>query len=183
MPEGPISPSDVTAGAHADRDRPTARRGRTRRYSVGLKWTGNQGCGTSGYRLYSRDHELAATGKAPILCSSDPSFRGDPLRHNPEELLVSSLSACHMLWYLHLCADAGVVVTDYQDDAVGELIEAPGEVGRFREVVLAPRVRIAAGGDLALADSLHERAHDLCFVANSVNFPVRCRAQIAFDDR
>jgi organic hydroperoxide reductase OsmC/OhrA len=163
--------------------RAAPRNGRANSYRISLTWTGNQGSGTSSYKHYSRDHELQASGKPPIHCSSDPIFRGDPTRYNPEELLVSSLSACHMLWYLHLCADAGIVVTDYRDDAVGELVEMAGDGGRFREVVLAPHVRIAAGGDLVLAESLHRRAHDLCFVANSVNFPVRCVSEIAFDDR
>ncbi len=152
-------------------------------YRTSLTWTGDRGSGTSGYALYGRDHELVASGKPPIFASADPTFRGDPTRYNPEELLVCSLSACHMLWYLHLCADAGIVVTDYRDEAVGEMVEVAGEGGSFREVVLAPRVTIAAGGDLTLAGRLHDRAHDLCFVANSVKFPVRCIPEIGHENR
>lgn len=143
-------------------------------YTIDLKWTGNLGQGTSGYRSYSRDHEITAAGKAVIAGSSDPAFRGDPARYNPEEMLVSSLSACHMLWYLHLCAEARVVVLDYLDRAEGTMVETADGGGRFAEVVLRPRVVISSGSDAAVAEQLHHRAHDLCFIANSVNFPVRC---------
>jgi organic hydroperoxide reductase OsmC/OhrA len=151
---------------------------REHHYSVRVEWTGNLGQGTSGYRAYSRDHEISAVGKAAVPCSSDPAFRGDPTRYSPEDLLVSALSACHMLWYLHLCAEAKIVVLEYADEASGVMVEAPDGGGRFREVVLRPHVAIKAGGDAALAQRLHEQAHRLCFVANSVNFPVRCEAVI-----
>lgn len=143
-------------------------------YSVQVRWTGNLGHGTAGYRAYSRDHEISADGKEAIAGSSDPAFCGDPARYNPEDLLVASLSACHMLWYLHLCADAGLVVLAYRDQASGVMVEAPERGGRFKAVVLRPQVTIKAGGDATLAERLHERAHQLCFIANSVNFPVRC---------
>jgi organic hydroperoxide reductase OsmC/OhrA len=143
-----------------------------------VEWTGNLGQGTSGYRAYSRNHEISATGKPKVPGSSDPAFRGDPSRYNPEELLVSSLSACHMLWYLHLCADAGIVVVEYSDDATGRMVETPDGGGRFAEVVLHPAVTIGPGGDKRTAERLHEKAHSMCFVANSVNFPVRCEASI-----
>lgn len=147
-------------------------------YSVQVRWTGNLGHGTAGYHAYSRDHEISANGKKAIPGSSDPAFRGDPARYNPEDLLVGSLSACHMLWYLHLCAEAGLVVLDYRDQAVGVMVEAPDGAGRFKSVVLRPQVAIKAGGDAKLAECLHERAHRLCFIANSVNFPVRCEPHI-----
>ncbi len=143
-----------------------------------MRWTGNLGTGTSGYRAYKRDHEIAAPGKQSILGSSDPAFRGDPSRYNPEELLVASLSTCHMLWYLHLCAEAGVVVTGYADEPVGRMAEAEDGGGRFTEVVLRPRVSVAEGTDRELAQHLHEKAHHLCFIANSVNFPVTCQAEV-----
>ena len=145
------------------------------RYETSLTWTGNQGTGTSGYRAYSRNHEISAAGKSSIIDgSSDPAFRGDRARYNPEELLVSALSACHLLSYLHLCADAGVVVTAYEDHAEGTMVETPDGGGHFTEVVLRPVVTVAPGSDPALADALHDKAHHLCFIASSMNFPVRC---------
>ncbi|HWP35716.1 MAG TPA: OsmC family protein [Thermodesulfobacteriota bacterium] len=147
-------------------------------YAVQVRWTGNLGQGTSGYRAYSRAHEIAAAGKPVVPGSSDPAFRGDPARYNPEELLVASLSACHMLWYLHLCAEARIVVTGYADDASGTLAIEPDGGGRFTEVVLRPVVTVRPGADAALARALHERAHHLCFIARSVNFPVRCEPRI-----
>lgn len=147
-------------------------------YAVQLNWTGNLGQGTNGYRAYSRNHAISAPGKPILPGSSDPNFRGDPSRYNPEELLVSSLSACHLLWYLHLCAEAGIVVIDYSDQASGTMVETPDGGGHFSEVVLRPAVTIGVGGDTALAERLHERAHHLCFIANSVNFPVRCSPTI-----
>jgi organic hydroperoxide reductase OsmC/OhrA len=143
------------------------------RYVITNRWTGNLGSGTSAYRAYSRNHELSAEAKsAPIEGSSDPAFRGDPSRYNPEELLVGSLSACHMLALLHLCADAGIVVTDYSDEAEGEMLEHPGGAGEFTRVVLRPRMTITDPARISDAIALHHRAHELCFIARSVNFPV-----------
>ena len=150
-------------------------------YTVGVRWTGDLGGGTSGYRSYKRDHEIQAAGKPPIYASSDPAFRGDASRYNPEELLVASLSACHMLWFLHLCADAGLVVTDYRDEAEGALAETEDGGGRFTQVTLRPAVRLAAGADTELSLRLHEKAHRLCFIANSVNFPVLCEPSVEVD--
>jgi organic hydroperoxide reductase OsmC/OhrA len=147
-------------------------------YSVNVRWTGNLGNGTSNYRAYKRDHEISAQAKSPILASSDPAFRGDKSRYNPEDLLVASLSACHMLFYLHLCADAGIVVTEYQDEAKGTMAETEDGGGHFTQVTLQPVVTVAPGADTALAVTLHERAHHLCFIASSVNFPVLCEASV-----
>ena len=147
-------------------------------YRVEVRWSGNLGVGTVQYRAYSRAHEITAVGKPAILGSSDPGFRGDANRYNPEELLVASLSACHMLWYLHLCAEAGVVVMEYVDHPVGVMMEMPGGGGRFERVLLRPEVRLAAGSDPARARALHEGAHARCFIANSVRFPVRCEPRI-----
>jgi organic hydroperoxide reductase OsmC/OhrA len=143
-----------------------------------MRWTGNTGTGTAEYRGYERAHEYAIAGKPVILGSSDPVFRGDKTRHNPEELLVMALSSCHLLSYLHLCATNKVVVVKYEDDAVGTMVESTEKGGQFTEVVLRPTVTIAAGSDAALAESLHEQAHHFCFIANSVNFPVRCEARV-----
>ena len=143
-------------------------------YPIRMTWTGNTGTGTAHYKGYERTHEYSVPGKPVIPGSSDPAFRGDATRYNPEELLVMSLSSCHMLWYLHLCAEAGVVVTAYVDDAVGTMVAVKETGGHFTEVILRPLATLQAGSDAALAEQLHQRAHHLCFVANSVNFPVRC---------
>lgn len=143
-------------------------------YSVNVVWTGNTGQGTSDYRSYTRDHEVNVPGKPPILGSADPKFRGNPARYNPEELLVSALSGCHMLWYLHLCADAGIVVVSYDDRAEGTMEESAEGEGRFVRVTLRPHVRVTNSVDQA--EALHQRAHELCFIANSVNFPVLHKA-------
>jgi organic hydroperoxide reductase OsmC/OhrA len=149
-------------------------REREHHYETDLRWTGNLGSGTSGYREYSRDHEICAAGKTAVIGgSSDPFFRGDPARYSPEELFVASLSACHMLWILHLCADAGIVVTSYSDRAAGTMIEEAGGSGRFSEVVLRPHMTITDRAAIAEAMALHSRAHQLCFIANSVRCPVR----------
>ena len=144
------------------------------RYTTRVRWIGNLGTGTSGYRAYSRDHEISAGSRPPIPASSDPAFQGDAARYNPEELLVASLSSCHMLWYLHLAADAGIVVVDYVDDASGTMDETEGGGGHFTAVTLRPHVQVTAGANVELATALHEQAHHKCFIANSVNFPVRC---------
>jgi organic hydroperoxide reductase OsmC/OhrA len=146
---------------------------RIHRYGVSVTWTGNRGTGTSGYRAYARDHDVTAGGPPVIAASSDAAFRGDPARWNPELELVAALSQCHMLWYLHLCAMAGVVVTSYTDHADGTMTEDDDGSGRFTEVVLRPRVIIASSEMAETAASLHKEAHAKCFIANSVNFPVR----------
>ena len=155
-------------------------------YQARIRWTGNRGSGTSSYRDYDRDWEWQARSKegdkVTVRGSADPAFRGDASRHNPEDLLVASLSSCHLLWYLHLCADAGIVVTAYEDDAEGEMATHAGGGGEFVSVTLKPRVTIAAGGDAEKAHALHEKAHELCFIARSVNFPVRCEPEIAVQD-
>jgi organic hydroperoxide reductase OsmC/OhrA len=153
---------------------------KTHHYLVTVEWTGNTGTGTSGYRNYERRHEISAgAGKPPIQGSSDPAFRGDPARWNPEELLVASVSACHKLWYLHLCADAGIVVVAYTDHAEGEMEETADGAGCFRRVILRPQVTVAAGSDIAKARELLDAAHAKCFIANSVSFPVEHEAEIS----
>ncbi|ASU34203.1 OsmC family protein [Mucilaginibacter xinganensis] len=141
-------------------------------YKTTITWTGNQGVGTSDYRAYKRDHAINVDGKPEIPASSDPSFRGDKARYNPEELLVASLSSCHMLWYLHLCSAAGVVVVNYTDEATGIMIEAVNGSGHFKEVTLHPVVTVSDASMIEKANALHHEANKMCFVANSVNFPV-----------
>lgn len=154
----------------------SARRAHT--YRVGLTWTGNTGAGTATYRGYSRDHELKAEGKPVIVGSSDPTFRGSRLRWNPEELLVASLAACHQLQYLHLCADLGIVVTEYEDRAEGVMREDADGGGHFERVVLRPRVVITDPARRGDAIALHDTAHDLCFIARSVGFEVACEPSV-----
>ncbi|NJM97796.1 MAG: OsmC family protein [Phormidesmis sp. RL_2_1] len=154
---------------------------KTHRYRTQVLWTGNLGQGTASYRAYERSHEIVVEGKPPISGSSDPAFRGDKTKYNPEELLVASISACHMLWYLHLCAEASIVVTHYLDQAVGTMLETEDGGGCFAEVVLKPVVTIAPGSDKKQAEKLHEQAHHFCFVANSMNFPVLCEPSIQTD--
>ena len=142
-------------------------------YRVDVVWTGNTGQGTSSYRSYHRTHEVRAPGKDPLPGSADPVFGGEDERYNPEELLVASLSQCHMLWYLHLAAETGVLVLGYHDRAGGTLREGPDGAGEFTEVVLAPEVTVADPAIVDAAEALHARAHELSYVAKAVNFPVR----------
>jgi len=148
------------------------------RYTVQVTWTGNEGTGTASYRGYSRAHRIEGVGKATIEGSSDPSFRGDPTRWSPEELLLASLSACHKLWYLGLCAEAGITVEAYEDEAEGIMVEEPGGAGQFVSVVLRPCVTLRAGSNKLKAEVLHARAHSMCFIARSVNFQVEHHATV-----
>lgn len=144
-------------------------------YNIALTWTGNAGTGTSGYRDYSRSHLVSAHNKEAIRCSSDPVFRGDPSRYNPEELLLAALSSCHMLMYLHLCSVAGVVVSSYTDHATGLMSEDSNGSGVFTQVTLNPLITVANGAMIEKAMALHQKANTMCFIANSVNFPVHHR--------
>jgi len=141
-------------------------------YQVTVAWTGNSGKGTSDYRGYERSHTINVEGKPVIDASSDPAFRGDKTKYNPEELLVASLSSCHMLSYLHLCVVAGVVVTAYTDNATGTMTQTPDGGGHFTEVTLYPSVTVSDESMIAKANELHHEANKLCFIANSCNFPV-----------
>lgn len=145
-------------------------------YQVNVIWTGNTGAGTTSPAAYSRSHEISAEGKPTIVGSSDPAFRGDPARWNPEEFMVVALSQCHMLWYLGLCAKHGIVVTAYEDAASGTMQEHRDGSGEFTEVVLHPRITLADISRREEADALHEEAHHMCFIARSVSFPVAVEA-------
>ena len=142
-------------------------------YKAVTTWVGNRGTGTSGYKDYDRNHDIETEGRKSLLCSSDPSFRGDPSRHNPEQLLVASLSGCHMLWYLHLCSVNGVVVTAYVDEATGTMEENKDGSGQFSEVILSPQVTVLDKSMIQKANELHQDANKMCFIARSVKFPVR----------
>jgi len=146
---------------------------RSHTYNLTISWTGNRGTGTSDYRAYDRNHIIRAENKIEIPGSSDPAFRGDKTRYNPEEFLVSALSTCHMLSYLHVCVMNGVVVTEYTDKVTGTMAETPDGGGHFTEVTLNPVVTVKDVAMVAKANELHHKASQLCFIANSVNFPVK----------
>jgi organic hydroperoxide reductase OsmC/OhrA len=149
-------------------------------YGTYVHWTAANGEGTKSYRSYSRNYTIGAAGKPEIAGSSDPAFRGDASRYNPEELLVASLSSCHMLWYLHLCSVSGITVVDYRDSASGAMEEDGSGLAQFESVDLRPVVTIAGEADRVKALELHREAHRLCFIARSVNFPVKVEAKIAW---
>ena len=142
-------------------------------YEVTVSWTGNRGPGTTGIRDYDRDHTITADGPPVIEGTADPGFLGDPTRWNPEQLFTASISQCHMLWYLGLCARAGVVVHEYTDEAEGTMVSGPDHRARFSEVVLRPRIVVDTAEQVERAVALHEKAHEMCFIAQSVNFEVK----------
>ena len=153
------------------------------RYALTVTWTGNTGEGTSPYRDYRRTHTVTAEGPPELLGSADRTFHGDRERWNPEQLLLASLSQCHMLSYLHVCVEAGVVVTDYVDHPTGSMTTDPDGSGRFTEAVLRPEVTVADDSMVEAATNAHRRANELCFIANSVNFPVRHEPVVTAPDR
>lgn len=150
-------------------------------YTSTIAWTGNRGEGTRTYRGYDRTWEIRTPGKSPVSCSNDPLLGGDPSLHNPEDLLLSSLASCHMLWYLHLASSAGITVLAYEDqpEAIGET-ERSG-AGRFLRATLKPVITVPAGTDLAKADTIHHEIHKVCYIARSVNFPVNFEARYIED--
>lgn len=147
-------------------------------YTVTIKWTGNRGTGTSAYKSYERDWDLATPGKPVIHCSNDPLLGGNREKHNPEDMLIAALSSCHMLWYLHLCSEAGIVVTAYEDNPIGIGEVEPSGKGRFLSAILKPRIEITPESDPVKAMQLHDEIHAFCFVARSVNFPVTYQPEI-----
>jgi organic hydroperoxide reductase OsmC/OhrA len=151
---------------------------KTHHYEQQIIWKGNRGEGTIHYQAYDRHFEWSAAGKAPLLCSSDAAFRGDASKYNPEDMLVASIASCHMLWYLHLCADHGIVVLAYKDSPHGTMVQDKTGSGRFVEIILNPEVTVATDADRDIAERLHDEAHSFCFISNSVNFEVRILPQI-----
>ncbi len=145
---------------------------KTHNYTIQLKWTGNKGKGTASYRAYSRDHNFRVKGKPKVVCSSDPAFRGDDSRYNPEELFLASIANCHMLWYLHLCADNGIIILKYEDNPIGKMVENEDGSGQFDSVTLRPHVELSDDKMIAKALELHEEANRMCFIANSCNFKI-----------
>jgi len=145
---------------------------KTHVFKTNISWQGSPN-GTISYKSYSRNHTISVENKPTIPASSDVTFRGDATRYNPEELMIASVSSCHMLWYLHLCADAGVIVLDYNDAASGKMLEEEDGSGRFTEIMLNPMVTVQDASMLVKANELHQQAHQLCFIANSCNFPIK----------
>lgn len=142
-------------------------------YQATIEWTGNKGTGTDNYKNYERDHTISIENKVDILSSSDPAFRGDKTKHNPEDLFISSLSSCHMLWYLHFCSVNNIIVVEYTDKATGTMAEEDNGKGYFTEVTLNPTVVVTNQSMILKAIELHHKANEYCFIANSVNFPIK----------
>lgn len=145
-------------------------------YESTIVWTGNRGEGTAKYRGYDRAWEVRTPGKPAIVCSNDPLLGGDPTKPNPEDLLLSSLSACHMLWYLHLACQAKVVVLGYTDSPEGVGETSPNGAGRFLSATLRPTIVLQQLTEQKRADALHQEIHKFCFIARSMNFPVNYKA-------
>ncbi len=141
-----------------------------------VQWTGNTGQGNATYKGYDRTWQVTTDGKPLIQCSNDPLLGGDPTLHNPEDMLINAVAACHMLWYLHLSFDAGVLVTGYQDTPEGIGESEPSGAGRFIKAILRPQITLGAGMDPAKADAVHGHIHNVCFIARSVNFPIEIHA-------
>jgi len=152
-------------------------------YSLEIRWNGSSAQPTLNYSSYTRDHQIEAPKKAIIEGSADPHFRGDPTKYNPEELFLSSISSCHMLWYLHLCSDNGIAVLSYKDLPLGIMTTTNDGSGKFSKVTLRPEVLISSDSDITLAQELHEKAHAMCFIANSCNFQIYCKSSVRFDDK
>lgn len=151
-------------------------------YTSTVVWTGNRGEGTINYRGYDRTWDIAIDGKEIIHCSNDPLLGGDPAKMNPEDLLISALSACHMLWYLHYASDAGIIVTSYKDHPVGFGVVEKGGAGRFMKAVLRPEITVQSGTDIEIAAAIHDKIHPVCFIARSVNFPVSYEPKFTIAD-
>lgn len=148
-------------------------------YKATIEWTGNNGTCTDHYKNYERSHTIKIENKATIQGSSDVVFRGDKTKHNPEDLLVSAISSCHLLWYLHLCAINGVVILEYTDNVIGTMLETPNGSGYFTEVILNPTIQVSNINMIEHAIKLHHKAHEFCFIAKSVNFPVKIQPIIS----
>ena len=146
-------------------------------YTATITWTGNRGQGTASYRAYGRNHEIEIVGKPTIAGSADAAFLGEANRWNPEDMLLSSISTCHMLWFLHLASDAGWVVESYRDTATATMQMNPDGSGQFSEAALQPHVTLSKG-DPADLDRLHHAAHEKCFIARSLNFPIACEGTV-----
>ena len=151
-------------------------------YKSNLKWTGNSGSGTLDYKSYERSYVVKIDGKPILDGSSDPAFRGDKSKYNPEELFLASISSCHMLWYLHLCSVNKIVVLEYEDSAEGIMIEDKDGSGKFESVTLYPKVVVEKESMMEQARSLHKQANEMCYIANSCNFEIRHEVDVVVKD-
>lgn len=149
-------------------------------YASRLIWTGNRGTGTTGYKEYDRTWDLKAEGKPVVHCSNDPLLGGDETKYNPEDLMLSAISSCHMLWYLHLCSDADITVSNYEDFPTGVGEMEPSGKGKFLSATLRPKIEITKDSDIKKAHAIHNEIHKYCFIARSVNFPVTCEPEISY---
>ena len=152
--------------------------GKKHDFPARIIWTGNKGTGTSAYRAYDRTWDMALDGKETVHCSNDPMLGGDPSKYNPEDLLITALSSCHMLWYLHLCSQAGVTVTAYEDNPIGIGESEPDGSGEFVEAILKPRITITNDSNVDTARAIHDEIHNYCFIARSVKFPVSYEVEV-----
>ncbi|MFA6260303.1 MAG: OsmC family protein [Bacteroidia bacterium] len=143
-------------------------------YALKTVWTGNTGLGTSGVRNYERSHTVSIAGKPDLHLTTDNAAVGDKSKLNPEDLLVTAISSCHMLSYLYVCALEGIVIIEYTDNATGTMIENELGGGQFKEVTLHPEMVVAEASMIDMAIALHHKAHAICYIANSVNFTVHC---------
>jgi organic hydroperoxide reductase OsmC/OhrA len=151
-------------------------------YELSVEWTGNEGNGTLDYKSYNRNHSISAEGKyAEIMASADPAFLGDKTKYNPEDLFLSSIAACHMLWFLHLCSSHKIIVIAYLDNATGVMEEAPNGSGKFTKVSLYPQVKVAKESMIQKANNLHQEAGKMCFIANSCNFDIEYNPTITIN--
>jgi organic hydroperoxide reductase OsmC/OhrA len=151
-------------------------------YKLTTVWTGNTGNGTSSYRTYERSLTVKAQNKVDIFCTSDTAFNSDKMKHNPEELLLASISSCHLLWYLHLCSQAGVIINEYTDNAIAIMLETADGGVKFTEVTLYPSIIVSDQSMIEKAMELHKDANKLCYIANSCNFPIHHKPTIKVRD-
>ncbi len=151
-------------------------------FNTQIEWTGNTGLGTETYESYERDYTLSSEGKEQILCSSAAGFRGDTNKYNPEDLFIASLSSCHMLWYLHLCADNGIKVLSYIDATEAKLAVFLNGKGFFQSITLSPKVVVENPEHIQKAIALHQKANKMCFLANSLHFPIKHNPTVTAPD-
>ena len=152
------------------------------KFETQVQWTGNLGAGTKTYTSYSRDHAIFGKDKKEVIgASSDPIFRGDKSKYNPEELFLASIASCHMLWYLHLCADQGITVTNYKDSPIAELLLSEDGSGKIENIILQPQILIKEKSLIDLATKLHQDAHHFCFIASSVNSSIKIQAHVSVE--
>ena len=141
-------------------------------FKASINWTSSQNQQQSEKKFYSKSHKIKLEGKPILIVSAAKAFKGNPELYNPEDLLLSSLVSCHMMSYLYVCSQNGIEVLEYSDNAEATLEVSPDGSGRFVEVTLNPKITISNSNQIQQALDLHQKANQLCFIANSCNFPV-----------